>query len=64
MGSSVDAMKLVSSLTLFGRAARELHAAEGRAEYGALARVAATVLNAAELQGYGPCQYTLGQVGS
>jgi uncharacterized protein (DUF1810 family) len=64
MGSPVDAMKLVSSLTLFGRAARELHAAEGRADYGALARVAATVLSAAELQGYGPCQYTLSQVGS
>jgi uncharacterized protein (DUF1810 family) len=64
MGSSVDAMKLVSSLTLFGRAARELHAAEGRADYGALARVAATVLNEAERQGYGPCQYTLSQVGS
>ena len=62
MGSSTDALKLVSSLTLFGYAARELHAAEGLAEYGTLARVAAAVLNAAELQGYGPCEYTLSRL--
>jgi uncharacterized protein (DUF1810 family) len=59
MGSSTDALKLVSSLTLFGHAARDLHAAERLPAYRALARVAATVLKAAELQGYGPCQYTL-----
>jgi uncharacterized protein (DUF1810 family) len=59
MGSSTDALKLVSSLTLFGHAARELNAVDTLAAYGALARVAATVLKAAELQGYGPCQYTL-----
>jgi uncharacterized protein (DUF1810 family) len=59
MGSSTDALKLVSSLTLFGYAARELHAAEGLPDYSALARVAAAVLKAVELQGYGPCQYTL-----
>ncbi len=62
MGSSTDALKLVSSLTLFGHAAKELHSAEGLADYGALARVAAAVLNAAELQGYGPCQYTLSRL--
>jgi len=59
MGSSTDALKLVSSLTLFSHAARELHAADGLPAYSALARVAASVLKAAELQGYGPCQYTL-----
>jgi uncharacterized protein (DUF1810 family) len=62
MGSSTDALKLVSSLTLFGHAARELHAAEGLPACRALARVAATVLKAAELQGYGPCQYTLSRL--
>jgi uncharacterized protein (DUF1810 family) len=59
MGSSTDALKLVSSLTLFGHAARELHAADGLPAYSALARVAASVLKAAESQGYGPCRYTL-----
>ena len=34
MGSSIDALKLVSSLTLFGHVARKLHAAEGLAAYG------------------------------
>ena len=59
MGSSIDALKLVSSLTLFGSVARKLHATEGLAAYDALARVAEEVLDAAALQGYGPCQYTL-----
>jgi uncharacterized protein (DUF1810 family) len=64
MSSSIDALKLVSSLTLFGNVARKLHAAEGLAEealteYVALARVAEEVLDAAALQGYGPCEYTL-----
>lgn len=62
MGSSTDALKLVSSLTLFGHAARLLHAADGLADYGTLARVAADVLNAAERQGFGPCRYTLGRL--
>ena len=59
MGSSVDALKLVSSLTLFGNVARKLHATEGLAAYDTLARVAEGVLDAAALQGYGPCQFTL-----
>jgi len=62
MGSSTDALKLVSSLTLFSHAARELHAADGLPAYSALARVAASVLKAAESQGYGPCQYTLSRL--
>jgi uncharacterized protein (DUF1810 family) len=63
MGSPTDALKLVSSLTLFGHAAKTLHGTDGRAIYGALARVAAEVLNAAARQGYGPCQYTLSRLG-
>jgi len=62
MGSSTDALKLVSSLTLFGHAAKQLHGAEGVAAYGALARAAAEVLNAAERQGYGPCEYTISRL--
>ena len=46
MGSSTDALKLVSSLTLFGHAAKELHGRGWAAAYGALARVAAAVLKA------------------
>jgi len=62
MGSSTDALKLVSSLTLFAHAAKQLHGSEGLAAYGDLARVAAEVLNSAERQGYGPCQYTLSRL--
>jgi len=62
MGSSTDALKLVSSLTLFGHAAKQLHGAEGVAAYGALARADAEVLNAAERQGYGPCEYTISRL--
>jgi uncharacterized protein (DUF1810 family) len=58
MGSSIDALKLVSSLTLFGRVASKL-VGDGLAECAPFSRVAAAVLDAAALQGYGPCQYTL-----
>ena len=59
MGSSIDALKLVSSLTLFGHVARTLHDVEGLPAYDAIARVAGQVLDAAAVQGYGRCQYTL-----
>jgi uncharacterized protein (DUF1810 family) len=62
MGSSTDALKLVSSLTLFGHAAKQLHGSDGLAAYGALARAAADVLKSAERQGYGPCHYTLSRL--
>jgi uncharacterized protein (DUF1810 family) len=62
MGSSTDALKLVSSLTLFGHVAKILHGVDGLPAYGDLARVAARVRNAAAQQGYGPCQYTLGRL--
>ena len=63
MGSSIDALKLVSSLTLFGHVARKLQASERLAAYEELAGVAADVLAAAALQGYGPCQFTLDRLG-
>jgi uncharacterized protein (DUF1810 family) len=62
MGSSTDALKLVSSLTLFAHAAKQLHGSEGLGAYGELARAAADVLKSAERQGYGPCQYTLSRL--
>ena len=59
MGSDTDARKVVSSLTLFGRVARNLHAAEGIDSYDAMARVADQVLAIAKSEGYPPCAYTL-----
>jgi uncharacterized protein (DUF1810 family) len=58
MGSNIDALKLVSSMTLFGAVARELataHAVDGAQE---LAASASAILSAAELQGYPPCKFT------
>lgn len=58
MGSSIDANKLVSSMTLFGEVARTMP------EAGAMAAVAETILTAAKEQGYQPCETTLGRVRS
>jgi uncharacterized protein (DUF1810 family) len=62
MGSTIDALKLVSSLTLFGDAARRLFLDEGQPAHDALARVADEVLAAAATQGYPRCRYTLVQL--
>jgi uncharacterized protein (DUF1810 family) len=59
MGSDIDAMKVVSSLTLFGHVARKLHDIEGLESYGAMAKVADDVLALAASQGYPPCAHTL-----
>lgn len=59
MGSSIDVVKLVSSLTLFGRIATDLHATEPDADYVRLADVAAAILEGAEREGYPPCRITL-----
>jgi uncharacterized protein (DUF1810 family) len=56
MGSSVDALKLVSSLTLFGRVAREL--ARATPECQELAELAARVLAVAGESGYPECPFT------
>lgn len=58
MGSSVDVLKLVSSLTLFGHVAGRLHAREGLEAHGALARAADEVLGIAARTGYARCEYT------
>ncbi|HEY7187757.1 MAG TPA: DUF1810 family protein [Vicinamibacterales bacterium] len=59
MNSSIDATKVVSSLTLFGRVARRLHAAENLDDCASLARIADEVLAKADVEGYPPCAFTL-----
>jgi len=59
MGSSIDATKLVSSMTLFQHVAKRLHDAEGLDEYGSLEGAAKTILARAATEGYPPCQFTL-----
>jgi uncharacterized protein (DUF1810 family) len=63
MGSSIDARKLVSSLTLFQHAARRLQAEHGAADDLALSAAIDGVLAAAAIQGYPPCGYTLQRIG-
>ena len=59
MGSDIDAKKVVSSLTLLGHVAKNLHKADGIDAYSALATVADEVLALAAAEGYPPCAYTL-----
>ena len=51
MGSEIDALKLVSSLTLFHNVASDVGDA-------AVARAASDVLEIASAQGYPPCEFT------
>ena len=60
MGSTIDVTKLVSSLTLFGRLAHQLHAEEGGEDYAAIARVADDILSVAKAEGHPACRFTLG----
>jgi len=60
MGSHIDALKLVSSMTLFGAVARAMSASD--ADYRLLADVAEKILAAAESQGFARCQFTLAHV--
>ena len=59
MGSSIDAAKLVSSMTLFRHVGANLHATEGLADYASMSRVAEEILAAAAAEGFPPCQFTL-----
>ena len=52
MGSDIDTVKLVSSLTLFGHVAGMLHAQDGLEDYAAIARVAEEILARAASEGY------------
>jgi uncharacterized protein (DUF1810 family) len=64
MGSSIDATKLVSSLTLFAHVARQLSVAQGPDTYRELVAAAEEVLVAAAGQGYPPCRFTLDRLGA
>src|SRR4029078_4635304 len=59
MGSPIDVVKLVSSMTLFGTLARDRDATEMDDQYRRLADAAGEILVAAESEGYLPCQFTL-----
>lgn len=59
MGSDIDALKLVSSMTLFTRVAAQLIAeGDGRNELAELVEHAEAILNAAAAQGYQRCAHT------
>jgi uncharacterized protein (DUF1810 family) len=64
MGSSIDVMKLVSSLTLFTHVARRLDVAEGLDTSRDLVAAAHNVLAAAAEEGYPPCCFTLDRLGA
>jgi uncharacterized protein (DUF1810 family) len=64
MGSDIDAVKLVSSMTLFRAVAARLRAEDARPELGALVAHAEVILTAATAQGYERRAYTEQQLGS
>ena len=53
-----DALKLISSMTLFRHVARALSSADPLPEFAAMADHADAILAAAMAQGYSPCAYT------
>ncbi len=63
MGSRIDSLKLVSSLTLFEQAARRLTASSPDAAYSAFLAQSAAVLDVAERQRYPRCALTLARLG-
>ena len=62
MGSEIDALKLISSMTLFSYAAQQRYQAEGLADYETLSVLAKEILAVARGQGYQPCSFTLSQL--
>jgi len=63
MGSQIDALKLVSSMTMFGHVAKTLHAAETRPQFASMAAHADAILAAAPAQRYARCSCTEAQLG-
>jgi uncharacterized protein (DUF1810 family) len=59
MGSRIDALKFISSLTLFGSIAATLHASEGDEAYRGVAKTLEAVLESAESEGFRRCSFTL-----
>jgi uncharacterized protein (DUF1810 family) len=62
MGSDIDALKLVSCMTLFSHVARTEHAQRPRPELATLADDAAAILAVAAKQGYSRCAFTEAQI--
>ena len=62
MGSEIDALKLVSCMTLFREVARRLNAREPLSDYAALADRANAILALAAAEGFDECQPTLRQL--
>ena len=62
MGGRIDALKLVSSLTLFRAAARSLIREDPA--FDSLAQRCDSLLNQTAAQGYPPCSHTLGRLTS
>ncbi len=62
MGSEIDALKLVSSLTLFEHVARAMPATGHLGEVKAIGDTATRILDAAASQGYARCPFTLKQL--
>jgi len=61
MGSEIDVVKLVSSLTLFGQVARQLHA-NGSEAFGRMGALAEELLAVAAAEGYPSCRFTLARL--
>ena len=62
MGSKIDSLKLVSSMTLFERASAALKTDGVPDEYAELVELARGVLTSAMAQGYARCSFTLQQL--
>ena len=58
MGSRIDALKLVSSMTLFARVGRKVQQQTGEPRHAHLADLAESVLAAARQQGFHSCRHT------
>jgi hypothetical protein len=58
LGSQIDALKLISCMTLFRQVAKTLGAVDPRPQFAAMAEHADIILAAAAAQGYARCTYT------
>jgi uncharacterized protein (DUF1810 family) len=63
MASQIDALKLVSSMTLFEHASSMVHATDPAPELSELATAAEEILAIADGQGYPRCRFTLDALG-
>jgi uncharacterized protein (DUF1810 family) len=62
MGSEIDALKLVSCMTLFRHVAGTPRAEDPAPRFAAMAEHAGAILDAAAGQGYPPCAFTEAQL--